>query len=85
MTTTRTAATRTAALEAAIKTLEEAEADVAAAEGQLEAVLAEIKTAPRAEKTNVSRPIELALDRLRAARAKVAAAEATIASETRSV
>ena len=73
----------TKVLESSLATLEEAKLAVEAAETELETVLAEIRVAPRAEKTAVSRAIESALDRLRTARAKVADAEETLANETR--
>jgi hypothetical protein len=69
------------AFESSIFALEAAKKDVEAAEMQLETVLAEIRVAPRAEKRAVSQAIESALERLRAARAKVVAAEATLANE----
>lgn len=55
--------------------LEDARIDVEQAEAQLEAVLAELRVSPRAEKVAVSRAIEEALLRLRDARAKLSAAE----------
>lgn len=55
--------------------LDDARTDVEQAEARLEAVLAELRVAPRAEKVAVSRAIEDALERLRNARAKLSAAE----------
>ena len=57
-----------------------ARADVAAAEARLEAVLAELRVSPRAEKVAVSRAIEDALERLRGARNKLSAAELVTSS-----
>lgn len=64
----------------AIGVLEEAKRAVEAAETELESTLAEIKVMPRAEKTAVSRSLELALDRLRLARSRVVMAERILAN-----
>ncbi|HVH44782.1 MAG TPA: hypothetical protein VM925_20655 [Labilithrix sp.] len=71
-----------AVLESSLSNLELARVDVEEAEKQLEAVLANLRVMPRAEKTAVSTAIEQALQRLRDARARVTTAEATIASKT---
>jgi hypothetical protein len=70
-------------LESSLATLEEGKRAVEAAEVQLETLLSEIRVAPRAEKTAVSRGIESALEGLRTARAKVAAAEEILAAEAK--
>lgn len=62
-------------------TLDDARTDVEQAEARLEAVLAELRVAPRAEKVGVSRAIEEALERLRNARAKLSVAEITRAGD----
>ncbi len=74
--------THATAHETSLAKLEQAKRDVEAAEAQLEAVLSEIRVAPRAEKTAVSRAIECALERLRAARASLVEAETILAKET---
>jgi hypothetical protein len=61
--------------ESARARLEEARNDVTKAEVRLEAVLAELRVSPRAEKVAVSRAIEDALQRLRNARTTLSAAE----------
>ena len=71
---------RAAVLDESLSCLEEARRDVEAAEKQLEQVLADIRIAPRAEKTSVSKAIELALNQVRAARVKVTDAESVVAS-----
>ncbi len=58
-----------------VSNLEDARNDVEQAEAKLEAALAGLRVLPRAEKVAVSCAIEEALDRLRAARAKLTAAE----------
>jgi hypothetical protein len=67
-------------LQSSLSNVELARVDVEDAESRLEAVLADLKAAPRAEKTAVSTAIEQALQRLRDARAKLATAEVTISS-----
>jgi len=62
---------RALARESAPSPLEDAHNDVALAEARLEAVLAELRVSPRAEKVAVSRAIEEALARLRDARSKL--------------
>jgi hypothetical protein len=76
-----TEATRIAALQISLAKLEEGKAAVEDAASKLEALLADLRVAPRAEKTNVSNAIETALERLRTARVKVAEAEKVIATE----
>lgn len=71
-----------AAVKASLSTLDEAKQDVQEAESSLETVLADLRVAPRAEKTAVSGAIEGALGRLRQARAKLATAEATLVAGT---
>jgi hypothetical protein len=63
-----------------VSNLEDARNDVEQAGAKLESVLAGLRALPRAEKVAVSRAIEEALDRLRAARAKLTAAEAASVS-----
>ena len=78
----RAPAPAAAVIETSLAKLEAAKRDVEAAEGQLEALLSEILVAPRAEKTAVSRVVENALQRLRAARSSLVEAEATLAPES---
>lgn len=59
----------------ALRVLEEGKRAVEAAESELEAALAEMSVMPRAEKTAISRSLELALERLRVARSRVVIAE----------
>lgn len=70
-----------AAVKRALAELDAAKRDVETAESKLETVLAEIRVAPRAEKTAVTQAIQDSLDRLRAARVKVADAESILARE----
>ena len=72
---------RVAALKLSLASLEEGKNAVEDAASKLEALLAELQVAPRAEKTNVSTAIETALERLRTARAKVLEAETVIATK----
>jgi hypothetical protein len=69
------------AIDGAIATLEEAKQEVVTAEQSLENLLSELKIAPRAEKTSVSKTIESALLRLRSGRTKVEDAEKTLAKQ----
>jgi hypothetical protein len=52
-------------------TLDAAVAEVAAAEASLEALLRELRVAPRSEKVGVTAGVEAAFDRLRTARAEL--------------
>ena len=72
---------RARALQTSLTNLAECKRAVEDAEEKLEALLSEIRVAPRAEKTAVSSAIESALERLRLARAKVVDAESTISRE----
>lgn len=67
-------------LESSLSNLELARVDVEDAEGRLETILAELRVAPRAEKTAVSTAIEQALQSLRDARERLATTETTIAT-----
>ncbi len=73
--------TEAGALASARARVEQARTDVAEAETRLEAVLADLRVSPRAEKV-VSAAIEEALERLRNARKKLTFAE-EIASPSR--
>jgi hypothetical protein len=56
--------------------IKKAKADITTAEGDLEKVLREMRTLPRAEKTTVSKPVGDAFDKLRAAKANLNELEA---------
>ena len=67
-------------LESSLSGLEQARIDVEQAESALVELLAELTSAPRAEKTAVSTGIEQALQCLRDARSRLVTVEETIAS-----
>ncbi|CAN5662493.1 hypothetical protein BH09MYX1_BH09MYX1_58320 [soil metagenome] len=68
------------AIAIAVAKLEVAKNAVADAESQLDGLLSELKSAPRAEKMGISETLERALGTLRVARTNMNAAEEVLAS-----
>jgi hypothetical protein len=60
--------------------IDAAKTEIALAESELEMVLTQIRSAPRAEKTNVSEVVESAFQRLRKARQALVEFEVLLAS-----
>jgi hypothetical protein len=61
--------------------IESAKQDISAAEEELEQAIRDLRVVPRAEKTTVSKVLEDAVAKVRAARTKLSELESLVASE----
>jgi hypothetical protein len=64
-----------------LTSIESAKRDISAAEGELEQAIRDLQVVPRAEKTTISKVLEDAVARVRAARTKLSKLETLVVTE----